>query len=44
MGIGTTFSVYIELIGDIVGNAYLSAGVVILPRTGSNGILSRIGA
>jgi len=44
VGGGTTFSVYIQLVGDIVGDAHLSTGVIILLRTGSTRILSRIGA
>ena len=44
MGSGTAFGINIKLMGDIVGNAHLGTGVVVLPRTGSSGILSRIRA
>ena len=44
MSSGTAFSVNVELIGDVVGDAHLGAGVIVLPRTSSREILSRIRA
>ena len=41
---GTALSMNVELVGDIVGDAHLGTGVVVLPRTSPRGILSRIGA
>jgi len=44
VGTDTAFSVNIELVGDIVGNAHLSAGVIVVPVLGSDGITHRVGA
>jgi len=44
VGVDTAFSVNVELIGNIVGDAHLSAGVVVVPVLGSDGIPRRVRA
>ena len=44
VGADTAFSVNIELVGDVVGDTHLSAGVVIVPVLGSDGIACRVRA